>query len=390
MTEKIRVLHVLRQASGGMREHVTTLLKKMDSKTFDLMVACPRQTIVDRELVSMGKGIFYVDMCSQTNPIADTRCILQLRDIIKANKVQVVHCHGARAGFLGRAAAILAGAPVTILTVHNFVYQSRVPTWQKWACRLTERGLSRGTSRYIAVSRALAEEIARIDGIPEEKIDVVYNGVNLEKFNVMLDCKVKTESLGLAPNSTIIGTAGRLIATKGVSYFIEAADIIKSRYPGTQFLVVGEGPERPALERLANRKGLFKDILFAGYRQDFLGILPLMSIFVVPSLSEGQSLVTLEAMAARRPVVAFSTGGIPELITHNRSGILVPEINHRELARGIIHLLENPRLAEKLGNTARSVVEQKFQQHQMVLKTEEVYRQCLMEKGFAFKPVFST
>lgn len=390
LSQKIRVLHVLRQATGGMRQHVLTLLKKIDSSTFDLMVACPWNTIVDRELVSMRKRIFYLDFSPQTNLIQDTKCVLQLIEIIKDNDVQVVHTHGTRAGLLGRTAALFSGTPITISTVHNFVYRSQTPWWQKLACRLAEKGLSRSTSRYIAVSRALAEEITKVEGIPKHKVDVVYNGVDLENFNVILDCNEKKRCLGLEENATIIGTAGRLIPSKGVSYFIEAAALVKDLYPDTQFLIVGDGPERGALERLTACKGLSDCIRFAGFRRDLLGILPLMSIFVVPSLSEGQSIVTLEAMAARRPVVAFKTGGIPELINHNRSGILVPKTDHRLLAEAIINLLENPKLAERIGNNARNVVEQKFQQYQMVQKTEEIYRQCLAEKGFVPKPAFST
>ena len=390
MTEKIRVLHVLRQATGGMREHVTTLLKKMDSNMYDLMVACPPNTIVDREIVSMGRRIIYLEMSPQFNPVSDSKCILKLIETIKRYQVQVVHTHGARAGFLGRSAALLAGTPVIISTVHNFVYHNSVPSWQKWALHLLEKGMIRSTTRFITVSRALAEEIARIDKVPWEKIDVVYNGVDLENFNVILDCKERKRRLGLDPHAIIIGTAGRLIATKGVSYFIEAAQRIKRTHPKAQFLIVGDGPERAALERLAVRLGIGEDVKFTGYRRDLLGILPVINVFVVPSLSEGQSIVTLEAMAARRPVVAFKTGGLPEIITNNRSGILVPEMDSRHLAQRIIDLLENPKQAEKLGNTARSVVEQKFQQYQMVQKTEEIYRQCLREKGLVLKPVLNT
>lgn len=390
MAEKIRVLHVLRQASGGMREHVTTLLKKMDSNLYSLMVACPKDTILDRDLVSKGVKIFYVNICESTNPIAEAKCLLKLVHIIKENRIHIVHSHGARAGLLGRTAALLAGVPVSLCTVHNFVSQSNVPVWQKWLLHAAEKSLAAATTRYITVSQALEAEIARKGGIPSDKIEVVYNGVDLDKFNIMLDCMEKKNQLGLKPNAVIIGTAGRLIPTKGISYFIKAARVIKDKYPATQFIIIGEGPERPSLEKLSKKLGMAKDIIFLGYRRDILAILPLINIFVVPSLSEGQSIVTLEAMAARRPVVAFDTGGIPELVTHHRTGILVPEKNIKELAKGIMEILENPKLGERLGNKARSVVEERFQQKVMVKKTEEIYKQCLLEKGVAPEPVFGT
>jgi len=389
LTQRIRVLHVLRQASGGMREHVTTLLKKMDSSRYSLMVACPRNTIVDRELVSTGVKIFYVDICEGSSLISNVKCLVRLIKILRENRIQVVHCHGARAGLIGRAAPLLTGTPVVLYTVHNFVKQSSVAGWKKRLFAFAEKVLEPVTSRYIAVSRALRAEMVREFGIPGEKIEVVYNGVDLNRFNIMLDCKEKKQQLGLDPHGLIIGTAGRLIATKGVSYFIKAARLVKEKFPAAQFIIVGEGPERPALERLAKDIGMAEDIFFLGFRLDLLAILPLINVFVVPSISEGQSIMTLEAMAARRPIVAFETGGIPELLHHYRTGILVRERDSEHLAKGILTVLNNPLLAEKLGNRARTMVEEKFRQERMVQETEAVYRQCLEEKGFLDQVMFS-
>lgn len=390
MAEKIRVLHVLRQASGGMRNHVTTLLKNTDSSKYTLMVACPRNTIIDSELVSIGIKIFIVDICEGSSFVSNLRCLRQLIKIIRKNKVRIVHSHGARAGILGRVAALLARAPVSLCTVHNFVAHSSVSGWKKWMYRFGQRVLDASTTRYIAVSDALADEIACREGILSHKIDVVYNGIDLDDFNVMLDCTEKKKQLGLSPNAVIIGTAGRLIATKGVSFFIQAARQVRGRFPLTQFIIVGDGPERLALEKLSQQVGMEDKIKFLGYRRDLQSILPLINIFVVPSLSEGQSIVTLEAMAARRPIVVFGSGGIPELLQHRSSGLLVSTKGSEPLAQGIMEILQNPRLGEKLGNKARITVEQKFRQETMVEKTEAIYQQCLEEKGYLPGPVFGT
>lgn len=389
MAERIRVLHVLRQASGGMRGHVTTLLKNMDRDRYNMMVACPRDTIVDRELVSTGIKIFYVDIGEGANLLANVRSLFSLTRIIRENKIQVVHCHGARAGVIGRAAAFLKKTPVVLYTVHNFAHQSTTAAWEKRLLGLAEKVLKPVTSKYIAVSRALATEMVRVVGIQADKISVVYNGINLEHFNIMQDCVEKKEQLGLNPHAIIIGTAGRLIATKGVSYFIKAASLVMEKFHSTQFLVVGEGPERTALAKLAKDLNMDEHVVFLGYRIDLPAILPLINVFVVPTISEGQSIITLEAMAARRPIVAFETGGIPELLHHCRTGILVREKDSVQLAKGIIEILENPLLAEKLGNRARALVEQKFRQETMIQKTEEIYRKCLEEAGLYFEPAVS-
>jgi len=373
-----------------MRKHVFTLFKNMDDKLFHLMLACPRKTAVDRELLLKGVDIYHIDLDGEFSPLMDLKAIGQLLYIIRENGVRLLHTHGAKAGIVGRTAAVLAGVPVVLSTVHNFVYQGRVSRVQKLLYSLIERGLSRFTDHYITVSRALAEEIKSLDGIPAEKISVIYNGVDLKSFNMMLDCTVKKRELGLDPYAPVVGTAGRLVSTKGISYFIRAAAEIKEVYPRTQFLVIGDGPERGKLESMARDFHLYPNIKFLGYRRDFPGLLPLINVFVVPSISEGLSIVTLEAMAARRPVVAFEVGGIPEIITNNRTGILVPVVDSSYLARAVIGLLKYPSRAERLGNCARDVVEEKFDHGLMVKRTEEVYRRCLEQKGVILEPAFGT
>jgi len=383
---RIPVLHVMRPAEGGMRKHVMTLVKNLDPELFQPMVACPGQAALDRNFSVRGVQVFPIDIPAGFNPVQDFRALKELCGIIRRARPLVVHTHGARADILGRAAASLTGVPVVVNTVHNFVYESRVPGWQKKLYSLYRRTTGRFTDHFITVSRALAGELASKDGVPQEKITTIYNGIDLSSLNFILDCRTKKAQLGLDPYAPVVGTAGRLIPTKGVDLFLEAAVEVKKAHPGTRFLVVGDGPERSRLKKLAVDLGLGWDIMFTGFRRDFPGILPLINVFVIPSISEGQSIVTLEAMASRRPIVAFETGGIPELITHNKTGILVPVISSSYLARGVIKLLEHPAWAERLGNNARQEVEQRFQEKTMVEMTGEVYRQCLRRKGILMEP----
>jgi len=379
----------MRPAEGGMRTHVFALLKKLNKKIFRPMAALPKNMVVDRKVLTEEIEIYPVDFYAGPYLFSDLKAAAQLVKIIRRNKICLLHVHGARAGFVGRTAALLTGVPVVIYTVHNFIYKGDSPHWQKKACSLMERLYCRFTDMYITVSKALAEEVNRIDFIPEEKITTVYNGIDLNDFNVILDCMEKKKELGLDPYAPVVGTAGRLIPSKGISYFIEAAAEIKKKFPRTQFVVLGDGPERARLESRARALSLYPNIKFLGYRRDFHGILPVINIFVMPSLTEGQSIAVLEAMAARRPIVAFAVGGIPEIISHNRTGILVPHIDSLSLASAVIELMENPFKAEMLGNNARDLIEEKFSQDTMVRKIEEIYLHCLKQKGIALKPAFT-
>jgi len=153
---------------------------------------------------------------------------------------------------------------------------------------------------------------------------------------------------------------------------LKAAKIVQDHIPSVQFLVVGDGPARLTLEQEAVSLGL-KKILFAGFRFDVPQLLPLINIFVIPSISEGLSIGALEAMAARRPIVASKVGGLPELLRHGKTGMLVPPNDPAALAKTIVTILERPFFAEILGLQARQDVEKRFSVNKMVYATQSVY-----------------
>jgi len=170
----------MRPAEGGMRTHVFALLKKLNKKIFRPMAALPKNMVVDRKVLTEEIEIYPVDFYARPDLISDIKAVVQLVKIIRRNSIPLLHVHGARAGFVGRTAALLSGVPVVIYTVHNFIYKGDSPHWQKKACSLMERLYCRFTDMYITVSKALAEEVNRIDFIPEEKITTVYNGIDLK------------------------------------------------------------------------------------------------------------------------------------------------------------------------------------------------------------------
>jgi glycosyltransferase involved in cell wall biosynthesis len=164
--------------------------------------------------------------------------------------------------------------------------------------------------------------------------------------------KEKTR-LGIGLDSKVVGTVGKLREEKGIEYFIRAAHIVLQKYPQTTFLVVGDGPLRQNLEKLAKQLKVENNILFTGYRQNVPVILSLFDIDVMPSLTEGSPLALLEAMAMGRPIIATDVGGIKEILEDKKTGLLVQPRDSSALAQGILHLFENQEIAEKLGMRAR-------------------------------------
>jgi glycosyltransferase involved in cell wall biosynthesis len=308
----------------------------------------------------------------------DLSIITKLRDVIKEQEADLVHTHGVRANLVGRLAARLAGREVVVTTVHSLLAQDYPDMFSRLANMLIER-TSRGFStHFITVSGGLQKALLQ-QGLPERKITVIYNGLNPDNFMSSRPPGAWRKDMGLAPDVPLVAMIGRLHPVKGHSIFLRAAaGLLKSR-PGLRFVVVGCGPERDRLEEYARLLNISDSVIFTGFVTDVGDILPDLNLLVIPSLWEGFGLTALEAMVAGVPVVATSVGGLPEVVEHGSTGLLVPPADDAALARGISWMLDHPGEALEMSEAARAVMEQKFTASVMARKTEDLYRRLLEE-----------
>ncbi|WP_366922272.1 glycosyltransferase [Metallumcola ferriviriculae] len=363
-----------------MKEHVLSLARNYSKGRYNLMVCSPDHGEILTDLRRVGVFTYPINLKGNINPFADFQAFRQLVWLLRQQPVHLVHTHGAKAGLIGRLAAARAGVPVVVATFHNFIYGEDYARWKRAAFSTIQRRMVRYTDHAIAVSEALARDIQRVERFPMEKVTTIYNGLSLEKFNQITEVTRKKRDLGLDITAPVVGVVARLIPQKGVGCFLKAAKMIQAEIPGVNFLIVGDGPARKSLEKQSTELGLRKTV-FAGFRFDVPQLLPIINIFVIPSLSEGLSIGALEAMAARRPIVASRVGGLPELIQHGKTGMLVAPNNPWVLAKTVMTLLERPFFAEVLGMQARVNVERKFSEKFMVDSTEAVYEKLLSAKG---------
>jgi glycosyltransferase involved in cell wall biosynthesis len=207
----------------------------------------------------------------------------------------------------------------------------------------------------------------------------------LTRFETPADPVRLRRELGLPDYTPLVAVVSRLARLKGIEHFIEAAALLAPRYPAVRFLVVGEtsptnGSYLTLLRDLAAQRGIGDRVIFTGRRSDVPALLSSVNVSVMPSLSEALSNVLLESMAAGAPVVATRVGGTPEVLVGGVSGLLVPPGDPRALVVSISSLLDNPRLASRLGESARRTVLERFSVEQMVSATEELYMQLLARK----------
>lgn len=362
-----------------MKGHLLSLVKGLTKYGFDVEAACPSDSSVFNELNGLGIKTHPIHIVGPISPREDLLCINQLKRIISGGEFELLHFHGAKAGMVGRIAAVLADCKNTVLTVHNFIVYREVPWMKKLIFHFGERALSRTTSKIITVSSALKDDLVRNFKIPEAKIVPIYNGIDIEQYLKTQNKYIAKKQYGINPDKPVIGTIARMAPQKGLEYLIKATpEICEER--DVEIVIAGDGPEMPFLKDLSKSLGMDKNILFTGYIDNIPDFLSCLDIFVVPSIAEGLSITTIEAMTAGLPVVASNTGGLPELVRHGETGLLVEPRNPKSIADAVLKLLDDPDKREKMGYLGRNHAAVQFSTKTMIDKTCEVYSEILQNR----------
>jgi len=318
----------------------------------------------------------------RTNIIKDLNAFLDIWRIIKKISPEIVHTHSSKAGLLGRLAAKLARIPIVVHTPHGHVFFGYFGPLKTKIFIILERLVSRITHRIIALTNKEKEDYIKFRIANEDKFDVIYSGIELDKFKELSEDKKQNfvKELGIPEKSLIIGTVGRLVPVKGHEFLIKAAKYIISKYPEAFFVFTGDGPLEHNLKRQARELGINNNIIFLGWRSDAAKIISVYDIFSLPSLNEGMGRVLAEAMSLGKPIVASNVGGIPDLVTHGKNGFLVPARNPEKLAKYIQILIEDKEKKEKMGQAGKEMAKI-FSKEKMVENIANLYEKLLAQKN---------
>jgi glycosyltransferase involved in cell wall biosynthesis len=236
---------------------------------------------------------------------------------------------------------ILAGATTPLVVVEQRATpMSDVQVPAAWAPFLPAlfRQSRRRAARIVAVSKENRRTLVSVYGLPEDTVEVVYNGANLAQFAVAPAGDLRGE-LGLSQEQPVVISVARLLPNKGHRYLVEAAPKILRRFPEAHFVLAGDGEAQTALEAQIGALGLKDRFSMLGFRQDIADVLRAGNVFVLPSLAEGFALALVEAQAAGLPVIATDVGGAAEVITDGVNGLLIPPADAGALAQAVIRVL---------------------------------------------------
>lgn len=344
---------------GGTAAYLRTLLPALAAEGYEAVYAAARD---DPGLGALaGLGI----------ELAETASLAGLPALARRRGVAVVHSHGVRMNLLGRVAARAAGA-AQIVTVHSRLAQDyRSPVRMALASRLAAPGLS-GARAVIAVSEAVRQDLLE-RGLRPERVHVVQSGVGPPPpawTRAML-----RESFAVPEDAAVLGTVARHHPVKGLDGLIDALGLLAQdpEVPPFVHLLIGDGPEGPALRARARARGVFERVRFVGFRPDARAIVGGLDVFVLPSRAEGFGLAALEAMAAGVAVVAAAAGNLPALLDGGRLGVVVPVDDAPALASAIKSLVASSLRRLDLGRAARARYLERYSDGAMAKRTAAVF-----------------
>lgn len=386
--KKLKVLRVIARLNvGGPAIHTILLTQSLNNDYFESMLVTGSVAPGEKDMsyLASEKGVSPViipQFGRQINPLKDIVALWKIYRIIRSFRPDIVHTHTAKAGALGRIAAILAGTPVRIHTFHGHIFDGYFSGFYIFIFLLIERVLALWTRYIVVVSRAQKREIGKRYRITSpDKIKVIQLGLELEKFfSVQPKEGELRRSAGIADDAVTVGIVGRLVPVKNHGMFLEAAkrlNVLTEGKAKVKYLIIGDGEERMRLEERADKLGIREDVVFRGWRENMAEVYSDIDILALTSLNEGTPVAVIEALASARPVVVTNVGGVTDVVDDGVHGYVVASGDAPAFADRLFDLVNDPAKRALFGERGREMVRQKFSIERLVRDITELYEEAV-------------
>ena len=311
-------------------------------------------------------------MVRRIAPLSDSLALLRLHATLRSIRPDLVHTHASKAGVLGRVAARLAGVPAVLHTPHAYFFQGKRGAARRLFCGL-ERTMLPLTSATVALCESQRRLAVDELGAAPGSVEVVANGVDTSHFAARAGRSAARQALGLPEEAPVLGSIVRLSPQKGCDLFLQALARVAAKLPALRAVLVGDGPLRRRVQRLACRLGVAGRLIRLPHADDPRRIYEALDVFVLPSRYEGMPYVLLEAMAMGLPVAATDIPGIRDVVADGATGLLAAPGRPQELTQCILQLLRDPERARRMGSEGRQRVVQHFALRPFLERTAALY-----------------
>jgi len=356
-----------REWRGGQRQSFY-LARELKRRGYAFQFVVQPGSPLFRKASDSGLPVLPLGMKSEAGLVA----VLRLALAMKRRKCRLVHFHDAHSAAVGAAAASLAGVPLRVLSRRVDFPLKKNP--------LSRRKYTGKVDSVIAISEGVKQVLVE-GGVDPGRITVVPSGIDFSPYESAEEDDYLRRELFFAPDDFLVGIVAHLADHKGHRYLIQATRHLKEHSPKIKIIVVGEGPLRLELGKQTEEAGVEDVVFFLGFREDIPRILRSLDLFVLSSYLEGLGSSILDAMACGLPVVATRVGGIPEVVRHGETGLLVPPRRPKSLASAILKLYEDRGLAFRLGRNGYRVVRERFSAEAMAGRVIDLYENLAAGKG---------
>jgi glycosyltransferase involved in cell wall biosynthesis len=394
-TGKVKVLRVIARLNmGGPAHHVGLLGAGLDAERYEtlLLYGDPGsgEDSLEQEVHARGAHMTHVrGLRPEIRPHDDIRALTALVREVRRQRPDIVHTHTAKAGMLGRLAALLAGRPrpVIVHTYHGHVLDGYFGRVKTAFYRGLERWLAKRSDALIGVSSATVDDLVRLGVGDRSKFRVIPIGLDLNPF---LECSQVAgaafrEEAGVEDGELLLSFVGRLVPIKRVDVLLRALSHARARGARVRLAVVGDGQLRPELERLTSELGVADHVFFAGYRADMVPVAAASDLAVLSSDNEGTPVSLIEAAAAAKPSVSTAVGGVPDVVTPE-TGILTEPRDAQALGAAIARLAADQSVRTEMGEHARRHVAERFSVERLLDDVEALYVELLAGSSATVDP----
>jgi glycosyltransferase involved in cell wall biosynthesis len=386
----IRVLRVIARLNvGGPALHVTYLARGLAERGYDTTLVAGDVGPGEESMafVADRAGVEVVrlrGLSRELSPVRDAIAAWRLARIIRTVRPDIVHTHTAKAGAVGRVAALLAGPrrPVVVHTFHGHVLRGYFGRAGTLVFRAIETALARVTDRLVAVSPEVRDELVALGVAGQERFSVIRLGIELEpRVAFAGDVTEMRRRHGIGAETFVVGWIGRMTGVKRTDDLLRALAALRERGVDAVLLLVGDGDDRERLEQRAHDLGLARACLFLGYQEDVAPWYAVCDAVMLTSASEGTPVTIIEALAAGRAVVTTRVGGVPDVVDDGETGFLVPAGDIEALARRLDLLARDPELRAAMGRIGRERMLRRYAVERLVEDVDALYRELLATRS---------